>query len=192
MTTITVTDAEVGTVLESDGVLTSVKMLAPPTNYSQDYFNLTDAGREKSLFNMHISTSFVSTDSFLMSGGRILFKELFLASMPVGSSFELETATVADVTPVLSSLSQTEAVAGHDPDFTLSCIGSNFNSGSVINFAGEEEPTVFVSDTEVTTIVKPSLFVNPDVVPVYVHTGDLKSEVLDFTFTEYVEEVPPE
>jgi hypothetical protein len=90
------------------------------------------------------------------------------------------------MTPVLSSLSPDTAVSG-DPDFVLSCAGTGFRSGSVIIFGNENEPTTFVSDTEVTTTVKPSLFA-PAVVPVKVRTGPLDSDSVDFTFTEPVTE----
>jgi hypothetical protein len=84
--------------------------------------------------------------------------------------------------PTLTSLSPNSAVSG-DPDFVLHCIGTNFAAASVIRFGPtQDEPTTFVSDTEVTTIVKPSLFA-PAVVQVAVHNGDLWSEWATFTFT---------
>jgi hypothetical protein len=65
---------------------------------------------------------------------------------------------------------------------TMSCIGSGFTEASVIVFGDYDEPTTFVSDTEVTTGVTQSLFVNPAVVPVKVRNGDVYSESVDFTF----------
>ncbi len=85
-------------------------------------------------------------------------------------------------TPVLSSLSPATAVLDSE-DITLSCIGSDFDEDAVINFAGYDEPTTFVSATEVTTIVKPSLGWGEVAVPVLVKNGAIASAPLDFTFT---------
>jgi hypothetical protein len=87
--------------------------------------------------------------------------------------------------PTLTSLSPDTAVLG-DPDIVMSCIGTGFTAESVIYFADQDEPTTLVSDTEVTTGVKPSLPWGAVTVPVYVRNGSLASEPLDFTFTEPV------
>ena len=84
----------------------------------------------------------------------------------------------------LVKLSPNTAVAGSEADIVMSCIGTGFTKDTVIKFGNYDEPTTFVSATEVTTGVKPSLFVNPDTVPVLVHTGGVSSSPLDFTFTE--------
>ena len=54
----------------------------------------------------------------------------------------------------------------------------------MISFNGIDEPTEFVSDTEVTTIVKPSLFVVPAICPVTVKNGALESDALEFEFLD--------
>jgi hypothetical protein len=87
--------------------------------------------------------------------------------------------------PILTSLSPDTAASG-DADFVLHCMGSNFTPASVIQFGPAEdndEPTTFVSSTEVTTGVKPSLF-DPAVVPVTVRNGEASSNEVEFTFTE--------
>jgi hypothetical protein len=84
----------------------------------------------------------------------------------------------------LDSLSPDTVVSGSD-DLTLSCIGSSFNAETIIKFGDFDEPTTLVSSTEVTTIVKPSLFA-PAVVPVQVHNGPVYSAPLYFSFTEPV------
>ena len=84
----------------------------------------------------------------------------------------------------LTSLSPNTAVAGSAADIVMSCIGSGFTKETVIKFGDYDEPTTFVSTTEVTTGVKPSLFINPDTVPVLVHTGEVSSDPLTFSFTE--------
>jgi len=85
--------------------------------------------------------------------------------------------------PTLASLTPDTAVLG-DPDLTLHCIGTNFTATSVIRFADHDEPTTFVSDTEVTTGVKPSLGWGAVAVPVTVRQGSYETAPLDFTFTE--------
>jgi hypothetical protein len=85
--------------------------------------------------------------------------------------------------PTLTSLSPATAVSGDAADIVMSCIGTGFTPDSTIVFNGYIEPTTFVSDTEVTTGVKPSLFVVPAVCPVEVHTGSQVAGPIDFTFT---------
>jgi hypothetical protein len=85
--------------------------------------------------------------------------------------------------PVLTGLSPDTAVSGDAADIVMSCVGTGFTPESIIVFNGFAEPTTFVSDTEVTTGVKPSLFVVPAVCPVAVHTGTQVTAAIDFTFT---------
>jgi hypothetical protein len=88
--------------------------------------------------------------------------------------------------PTLTSLDPDSVVAGSADDITLRCIGTGFTTDSIIMFNGLPEPTTWVSETEVTTGVKPSLFVVPAVCPVSVHTTSLVTDPIDFTFTEEV------
>lgn len=85
--------------------------------------------------------------------------------------------------PVLTSLSPNTAELDGE-NVTMSAIGENFTADSRIVFADHQENTVFVSDTELTTIVTTSLEWGAVSVPVFVRTGDQVSETLDFTFTE--------
>ena len=85
--------------------------------------------------------------------------------------------------PVLQSLSPNEAVLGSD-DIVMSCHGTGFTESSVINFAGYDEPTTFVSSTEITTGVKPSLGWGVVSVPVYVTTGAFITGSVQFKFTD--------
>jgi hypothetical protein len=112
---------------------------------------------------------------------------IFLAMMQA-----LDQYMKSHPTPVLSALTPDTAVSG-DADLTLSCDGTDFTADCVIVFGSVDEPTTFVSDTEVTTIVKPSLFA-PAVVPVTVRNGANRSNAVDFTFTapQVVEEAAPE
>jgi IPT/TIG domain len=84
--------------------------------------------------------------------------------------------------PVVTSLEPATAVIGA-PDVVLHVCGVAFTSETVILFNGGEEETVYVSSTEVTTIVKPSLASGPITVPVSVVGA---ADELPFSFTEAV------
>jgi hypothetical protein len=86
--------------------------------------------------------------------------------------------------PVLTSLTPASVALGA-PSFTLHVHGTGFAPGAVIVFAGKDEPTTVVSDTEVTTGVDMSVWVGPDpAVPVVVRGADgAVSNGLAFAFT---------
>ena len=111
-----------------------------------------------------------------MEGATAYFTDnpVTLAAPPIAPSFI--------TAPVLTALSPDNAPSGGE-DITLSCIGSGFTSLSVIVFGQEDEPTTWVSETEVTTVVKPSLFV-PAVIPVTVSNAGQLSAPVNFTMTE--------
>lgn len=90
--------------------------------------------------------------------------------------------------PTLASLEPATAEIG-SADVLLHAIGTGFEDGCSIVFNGGEEPTTFVSATEVTTVVKPSLATGPWTLPVYVRGITGATNSLDFSFTEPV--VPP-
>lgn len=93
---------------------------------------------------------------------------------------------VTDNTPTVAALNPTSAEVG-GPDVTLQVTGTNFKDGVVIVFNGFDEPTVFVSETEVTTGVKPSLFTVAEPLPVHVRNPlGYESNSMDFTFTNPV------
>jgi hypothetical protein len=186
----TVTAADVGTVLTSDGILTDVKLTKVPIaeGYGEN-ITLSDTfeGFENQLLHISPSTSYITVDHMLLTNSVIPFHNLTVKSMPLGCEVEVDFTDIASLTPVLSSLSPDTAVSG-DPDFVLSCAGTGFRSSSVIIFGNEDELTTFVSDTEVTTGVKPSLFA-PAVVSVKIRTPGLPdTDSIDFTFTEPVTE----
>lgn len=86
--------------------------------------------------------------------------------------------------PTATSLNPATAVIG-DPDVTLSVTGTGFVDGAVIVFNGGDETTTFVSETEVTTTVRPSTAVVAAAVPVSVRNPDSQvSGELSFTFTD--------
>jgi hypothetical protein len=74
-------------------------------------------------------------------------------------------------------------VVGDPTDVTMHVLGTNFTAETKILFNNLEEPIVFISETDITTIVKPSLFVVPAVCPVSVVGA---TESVPFEFTEPV------
>lgn len=62
------------------------------------------------------------------------------------------TQAGSDLTPTLSSLSPSSALAG-DPAFTLTVLGSNFVSGSRVLWNGINQETTFVSSTELSAAI---------------------------------------
>ena len=85
--------------------------------------------------------------------------------------------------PTVEGLDPDTAVCG-DPDLQMIVDGTGFNQGSIITFNGLDEPTALLSDTQVRTNVKPSLFTVPATCPVAVRNGSQSSNSVDFTFTE--------
>lgn len=91
--------------------------------------------------------------------------------------------------PVISSLDPDTCAIG-DADFTLEVHGENFFAGSVIFFAGHDEPTTYDEAAgTVSTGVKPSLWGSPVVVQCQVRNGSVLSNAVDFTFSA-AEEAP--
>ena len=88
--------------------------------------------------------------------------------------------------PTLEYIAPAEAVIG-STDFTMRIIGTNFTDSSVIYFNGGAEPTEFVTDTELTTGIKPSTASVPGTYPVEVKQGSYSAGPAMFTFTEPVE-----
>lgn len=85
--------------------------------------------------------------------------------------------------PSLASIDPTEAEIGSE-DIVMTAIGTNFTPTSLIYFNGGAEATTFVSDTELTTGIKPSLVGAAIDVPVWVQQGSVKTEEQTFSFTE--------
>ena len=87
-----------------------------------------------------------------------------------------EPATIIALTP-------DSAVAGDAADITMVVTGAGFDAASVIVFDGLDEPTTLVSPTQVSTGVKPSLFVVPADCLVGVRNAAGMSNELVFRFT---------
>ena len=85
-------------------------------------------------------------------------------------------------TPTITSLAPTSAVIG-DPSFTLVVTGTNFYDGSVIVFAGNDEPTTYTDAQTVSTGVDMNVWLGADTVPVQVRNFNMVSNSVDFVFT---------
>ena len=85
------------------------------------------------------------------------------------------------VVPIVTSLTPSSTPLGA-PSFTLHVRGYGFDASTVIVFAGYDEPTTVVSDTEVTTGVDMSVWLGPDTVQVGVHNPAGASNLVPFTF----------
>jgi len=110
---------------------------------------------------------------------------LINGSTPVVSAVRGAAFVPASVpTPVVSSLTPATAVIGA-ANFTLSVKGTGFTPGSKIVFNGFEEPTTFVSATELTTGVNMAVWTAPSApLPVAVRALDGEmSNAMTFTFT---------
>lgn len=84
--------------------------------------------------------------------------------------------------PSVTGLSPRSVAIGQ-PSFDIHITGTNFNSASVILFNGYEEPTTFVSATEVTTGVNMDVWQAAATVPIMVKNDDIVSNAAMFTFT---------
>jgi hypothetical protein len=104
------------------------------------------------------------------------------AKINIGGADNVPTIGQVDP-PTVDGLNPDTAVCG-DPDLQLIVDGTGFNNASIITFNGLDEPTALLSDTQVRTNVKPSLFQVAATCPVGVRTGGMRSNTIDFTFTD--------
>jgi len=88
------------------------------------------------------------------------------------------------VTPTLASISPNTAVKG-GADLTMTCTGTGYVAGVTrIVFNGGDEPTTFISATQVSTVVKPSTVTVAGAYPVLVRNGaQISTTPRTFTFT---------
>jgi hypothetical protein len=89
-----------------------------------------------------------------------------------------------DAAPTITSIAPDTAEAGSPDDITMIVTGTDLSANTIIVFADQDERTTFNADGTVSTIVKPSIFVSPDTVPVAVRNGPARSAAVDFTFTD--------
>jgi IPT/TIG domain len=135
----------------------------------------------------YVGPDLTETDDFAPSDPEVRDEAVAAYEAEVEAAEEheesLERPEVA-VSPTLSALEPNTAQVG-GPDVVMSCIGTGFVPDSKIFFNGGEEPTTFVDETEVTTVVKPSTASGPWTVPVHVRNPNGEVTVpQNFTFTE--------
>lgn len=108
----------------------------------------------------------------------------FSINEPPGSDVGGEAATppAADP-PVIEALDPDEVEIG-SADTILHVHGTGFTAESIIHFAGQDEPTTMVSETELTTGLKPSLWADGVVVQCSVKNGAVTSEEVEFEFLD--------
>lgn len=98
----------------------------------------------------------------------------------------LRTMTIPEEeAPIITEINPANmAVPGVDGELII--LGEGFTQESIIVWNNGDELTEFVSDTELRTIVKPSTVQAPlpFELSVYVRNGNLKSNVVSFTFVE--------
>jgi hypothetical protein len=75
-----------------------------------------------------------------------------------------------------------DSVTLGEPDFTVSVQGTGFDEASVIVWNGFDEPTTFVSATEVQTGVNMAVWAAPVALDVQVRTAAGLSNAQTFTF----------
>ena len=92
--------------------------------------------------------------------------------------------------PVLTELVPATAVIDSE-DFDISIMGEKFDENTVIWWNDHPEPTTFVSENEVTTLVRPDTILSPATLPISVFNGTVFSNVLDFEFTAAAAAKPP-
>jgi len=111
----------------------------------------------------------------------------FEEALPVAwQHFSLAASFVAEQAPPTLDALNPNTLPAPGPNSQVVFNGTGFNQNTVINWNGGDEVTEFVNEGELRTVVKPSLVQAPlpFTLPVYVRNGELKSNVLEFTFTE--------
>lgn len=88
--------------------------------------------------------------------------------------------------PEVTSLNPSTVVLG-SPSFDVHVVGKGFTPTSVIVFNGFEEPTTFVSETDVSTGVNMDVWAAPAICPVGVANDGVMSNTMDFSFTDSVQ-----
>jgi hypothetical protein len=136
-----------------------------------------------SLYTWTLTFADGSTRTVLGSSMQTVIGGIFpspVTSAVRGPAFDINTDGPP---PTVASLNPATAKIG-DPSFTLHVIGTGFKPGVIIVFAGMDEPTTFVSPTEVTTLVDMSYWHGPDALPVSVRSlAGVESNAVTFAMT---------
>ncbi len=105
---------------------------------------------------------------------------------PDDEKYEVTVTVLESTSPTLDSLDPATAEWGEGAaDVTMHAIGSGFLDGAVIVFNNGDEGTVFVSDTDLTTVVQGSTASGAWTVPVKVRNPDgTETGEQQFTFVD--------
>lgn len=82
--------------------------------------------------------------------------------------------------PAIASLNPGSTMAG-SPAFAMTVNGSNFGSDAVLYWNVQPMSTVFVSANQVVASISSSALTTAATVPVYVRTGGMNSNTMNFT-----------
>jgi hypothetical protein len=87
-------------------------------------------------------------------------------------------------TPTLASINPTSRVVAPTTDIVMTLTGTNFMPSSQITIGGNPERTTYVSPTQLTTIIRGSVFTGVDpAIPVQVFNADKGSGTVNFAIT---------
>ena len=87
-------------------------------------------------------------------------------------------------TPTLASINPTSRVVAPTTDLVMTLTGTNFMPSSQITIAGKPERTTYVSPTQLTTIIRGTVFTGVDpAIPVRVFNADKGSGTVNFAIT---------
>lgn len=130
-----------------------------------------------SLYRLQILLCFALLLSFIACGG--------------GSSTVMQQPPPPPNTPTITSLTPSSILLG-GPAFTLTVNGSNFVSGSVVNWNGIARQTTFVSSTQLQAAITAADVANPGAVNIVVsNPGSSGSTVPSTAFAFTVTQPPP-
>jgi hypothetical protein len=132
---------------------------------------------------LHAAGEFSDPDQFNLSGNPTY------QDLPPAAAGPGPTPPDPALKPVLNSINPSSAKIG-DPDLTMNVNGSKFVDGSVIYFNNGAEETTFISDNQLSTIIKPSTATTAGDYPVLVVNPDGQGTDAQkmFTFTDPVAE----
>jgi len=135
-----------------------------------------------------MTTTLTATEKFFYAGRNVEKGEEFEAEdcdVMLLTHHHTPKATTAEIpVPFIESIDPVDCSLG-SADFTVYLYGDNFAEGSVIVFAGQDEPTTYDNaDDSLSTGVNMAMWHGPDTVKVSVRNGGKLSNEVDFTFLD--------
>lgn len=103
-----------------------------------------------------------------------------LASVGCGYSSKNYNPGMGGVgSPTVTTIMPNSAMAG-TAGFTLTVNGTNFGTDAVVYWNGMAHTSMYVSAAQVTAAVSSTDVANPGMIPVYVRTGGMNSNTVNF------------